>query len=125
MLFNELSAEQAGVDPISAPTGVEKNSGFKVPPSIPNTNAAPKQFVAAAKGGGPLTVQLYAESEAEPEEFLNKPPAAADRVWYFVEEISIAAGVVSFSTQAPIPGNYYARITAGDGAGKKLLLGVI
>ena len=125
MLFNEFDAEQAGADPISAPEGVESNYIFKVPLSIPNTNAAPKQIVAAVKGAGPLTVQVYVEAEAEPEEFLNQPPPAADRVWVLAEEIVIAAGLITFSTNAPIPGNCYARISAGEGAGKKLLLGFI
>jgi hypothetical protein len=126
MLFHRVPAEAAGVDPVAAPATVNDAQVVKIPASIPNSGQAPQRIYVAAEGpAAAVTVELFVECEKKPEDFLNGRPPQADRVWRLVETIVGVAGEAVAGTHIPMPGNYYARVTAGNGAGVVLLLGVV
>lgn len=126
MQFSRIPADAVSPNPITAAADILARNVIKAPLSIPNTNAPPHHFVLAAEDeSAAITVRLFVESEKEPEPFLNGTPANADRVWRFVEQLDGAAGEAVFSQVPVAPGNYYAQITGGAGAGNVALIGVI
>lgn len=130
MLFHRIPIDALTVDPIATPASVPRTHVWETPRTVAPSSDSPVQFVLTTGGGatpaGAPVIEIYAEIEvSEVPTMSGEYSDMSNRKWTLIESITVTTGEVVYSTERPLPGKTYFRVTTNATVGGKLDVAVV